>query len=319
MEISLLTPLGALLGLAALLPLAIYRRGEERARRARASLRLSDPPRRTRAPHVAALVALGALLGLAAAQPVVATTRRVPERTDAQVFVVLDTSRSMLASKSAGSPTRLDRAREDALRLRDELSEVSFGAASMTDRLLPHLFPTTNRKVFAQTLEDSIGIERPPPKIGQVVATSLDAIAAAPKYGYFPPSIRKRVLVVLTDGESRPLEQDLAQAFRRRIPIHTVFVHVWSPSERIYNAGIAEVAYAPDTGSRELLASVATAIEGEVLDEASLDDVSSAVRRLLGTGPTFDREHEGTRRSLMPYLTLAAVLPLGLVLYRRNF
>lgn len=319
MEVSLLTPLGALFVLTALVPLAIYRRGEARARRTRSALGLAEPARSSRAAHVAVLVTLCGLLGLAATQPVVATTRTIPERTDAEVFIVLDTSRSMLASASPDAPIRIDRARDYALRIRDELPEVPVGVASMTDRLLPHLFPTTDRKVFAQTLESSIGIERPPPRIATVTVTSLDALAAAPKLSYFPPSIAKRVLVVLTDGETRPLEQDLARAFRRRPPIHTVFLHVWDDRERVYNAGIAEVGYTPDAGSREVLDSVAGRIDGEVFAEASAGEIAGAVRRLLGTGPTIDREHEGKRRSLMPYVTLAVVFPLGFVLRRRNF
>jgi hypothetical protein len=31
-----------------------------------------------------------------------------------------------------------------------------------------------------------------------------------------------------------------------------------------------------------------------------------------------DRRHEGGRFALMPYITLAAFLPLGFVLFRRN-
>jgi len=319
MDISLLTPLGALFALTALVPLAVYRRREARAQRARSALGLEGPSRRSRAAHVAALVVVCGLLGLAAAQPVVATTRTVPERTDAQVFVVVDTSRSMLASAGAEAPTRFDRAREYALRLRDELPEVPLGLASMTDRVLPHLFPTTNRKVFAQTLETSIGVERPPPRIGAVTVTSLDALVSIPKYGYFAPAAEKRVLVVLTDGESRPLEQDLAEAFRRRNPVRTVFVHVWDEGERIYNAGVAEAGYSPDTGSRELLGTLAASIDGEVVDEGSVGELAGVVRGFLGSGPTIDREHEGTRRSLMPWVTLAAFLPLGFVLLRRNF
>ena len=52
-----------------------------------------------------------AVLALAAAQPVVASHDRSSVERYADVFVVIDTSRSMLASVRAGAPTRFERAR----------------------------------------------------------------------------------------------------------------------------------------------------------------------------------------------------------------
>lgn len=318
MDVSFLTPLGAIFGLAVVVPLAVFRARERRARRIRAALGLSEPPRRARISLVVALVAVCGLLALAAAQPVIATARSLPERTDAQLFVVIDSSRSMLASTGPDAPTRFERAGNLALRLRDGLPEVPVGLASMTDRLLPHLFPTTDRRVFAETLADSMGIERPPPKIAATVTTTFDSLAAAPKLNYFAPTAEKRVLLVLTDGESRVPEEDLATAFRRRLRIETIFVRLWGADELIYNAGVPEIGYRPDSGSAVALAGVASAIGGEVFAESDVSGASSAARRLLGVGETVEREHEGDRRALMPFITLAAVFPLGLVLFRRN-
>jgi hypothetical protein len=318
MELSFLTPFAALFALAALVPLAVTRHADRRARRIRNALGLDEPPWLSRYSVVAALVAVCGLLGLAAAQPVVATTRSLPERSDAQVFAVLDTSRSMLASENGGAPTRLERARRLALEVRDALPDVPLGLASLTDRLLPHLFPTTDRRVVAQTLEDSIAIEQPPPRIGAIVATTFDALAAAERLNYFPPRIAKRVLVVFTDGETRPLQQDLGLALQERVPIEVLFVHVWGDRERIYTAGVPEAGYGPDPESRAKLSSIASSIGGEVFDETSAVAVADAVRKHLGAGETITREHEGTRYSLMPWLTLAALLPLCFVLLRRN-
>lgn len=318
MEISFLTPLGALFSLAVLVPLAVFRARERRTAGIRAALGLTEPPGRSRVSLLVALVAVCELLALAAAQPVIATARTLPERTDAQIFVVVDTSRSMLASAGPDAPTRFERAKDLALDLRDELPDVPVGIASMTDRLLPHVFPTTDRRVVAETLEDSIGIERPPPRIAATIVTTFDALASAPKLNYFAPTATKRVLVVLTDGEARPLEEDLATAFRRRLPVRTIFVRLWSEDERIYNAGVAEVGYRPDPKSGAALAEVASTIGGQVIAESERGDVPDAVRRLLGAGETIEREHEGRRRALMPFITLAAVFPLGFVLLRRN-
>ncbi len=320
MEIALLTPLAALFALAALVPLAVFLGRERDVRRIRASLWLAEPSRRSRLSVAVALVAVCALLGLAAAQPVVATTRVLPERTDAQVFVVLDTSRSMLASAEPGAPTRFERARSLAIALGDRLPEVPIGVASITDDLLPHLFPTTDRRVFVATIEKSIDVERPPPSTLATVATALEGLASAPTKNYFPQSAQRRVLVVFTDGETRPVEfpSEFATAFRKAPRVQTVFVRLWGANERIYETGVAEVGYRPDPASEADLAQIASLAGGRVVSEGDAGDLGQVVSDLLGTGPTIDREHEGRRRALMPWITLAALLPLGFVLLRRN-
>ena len=140
-----------------------------------------------------------------------------------------------------------------------------------------------------------------------------------PTKNYFPRSAVRRVFVVLTDGETRPLEfpAEFADAFRREPRIQTVFVRLWGADERIYETGVAEVGYRPDPGSAEMLTQIAS-MEGRVLSEDESGELPQVVSDLLGTGPTIDREHEGRRRALMPYVTLAVLLPLGFVLLRRN-
>jgi hypothetical protein len=266
-----------------------------------------------------ALAAVCALVALAAAQPVIATSRVLAERTDAQVFIVLDTSRSMLAAAGPDGATRFDRSLTMAQGLADRLPEIPVGLASMTDRMLPHLFPTTNRRVLAATLQKTLDVESPGPStFYSTRATSFDAIAAAPSLNYFLPSAKKRVLVVFTDGETRPVEEDLAAAFRRQPKVETVFVRLWDADERIYLAGIPEAGYAPDRESAGELERVAALVGGRVLAEGQTQELANAVADLLGSGPTIDREHEGRRRALMPYFTLAALVPLGFVLLRRN-
>jgi len=226
----------------------------------------------------------------------------------------------MLASARAGSPARFERARELALRLSEELPDVPLGLASMTDRVLPHVFPTTDSRVVSAALRESMGIERPGPSASFIAipTTTFDSLAAVPKLNYFSPTARKRVLVVLTDGETRLLEQDLSRAFRRRPAIETLFVRLWAAEERIYASGVAEDAYQPIQASGAALQQVAAQVGGRVLLEQEPAAVVAAAREALRTGPTKDRIIEGERRALMPWVTLAAFLPLGLVLLRRN-
>jgi hypothetical protein len=269
-------------------------------------------------PLVVALAAVPALLGVAAAQPVVETTKTVRQRTDVQAFVVLDVSRSMLASRTAGAPTRLDRAKDLALTLREELPEVPFGIASLTDRVLPHLFPTSDLRVFDATLERAVRVENPPPAAYATLATQLGSLRGIPEHSYFPPSARKRVVVVLTDGESEMPEGDLAAAFEREPRIRTVFVRIWDADEAIYETGIAEGGYSPDPRGEAITARAAELVGGTVVPESDPGSLLEAVRGAVGTGETVARSESSGRLALMPWVTLAALVPLAFVLLRRN-
>jgi len=318
-DVRFLTPLGAVLALTLLLPLAVLVLRERRARSVRTSLGLAQRPLRALVPLAAALAAVPCLLGLAAMQPIVETTRTIDERTDAEVFVVADVSRSMLASARSGAPTRLERVQSRAEQLRAELPGVRVGILSLTDRMLPHLFPTADESVFRSTLDKSIGIERPPPALFfSTRATQLNALAGVPERGFFSPSARKRLLVVYTDGESQPVDSELTRAFARTPRVQTLFVHVWDGKERIYESGVPERGYTPDPGSAAALARVAELTHGRVFRESDAAGVASAAREQLGDGPTRRRLLEGERRALMPYATMLALLPLGFVLFRRN-
>ncbi len=318
MDIGFLTPLGWLLAATALVPLSVLALRERRARRIRVALGLPQPPLRAVAPVALALGVVGVLLGAAAAQPVVETERSVLERTDAEAFVVVDVSRSMLAAADDGAARRIDRARDEAVRLRDALPEIPVGILSLTDRVLPHLFPTADRAVFNSTMANAIDIERPPPELFfSTRATDLGELGTVAARGFFSPSARRRLLIVLTDGESQPVDDTLESQFGRQPVIETVFVHLWRSGERIFLAGAPERSYTPEAGAGALLQRVATLTGGRVFAE---DDEAAAVAAAvaLGDGPTRERVLDGERRALMPYAAALVLLPLGFVLLRRN-
>lgn len=319
MELGFLTPLAAIFAVSALLALATFALRQRRATRVRAVLGLVEPPLRTRLVLAGAIAAIPVLLALAAAQPVLSTYRGIAERKDAQAFFVMDISRSMLASAEPGAPTRFERARRVALALRDRIPQVPAGIISMTDRTLPHAFPTTDRRVFFATLNQAVDIEWPPPAYTYSTrATSYDLLAAIPQRRYFSRSARKRVLVVLTDGESRPFGADLARAFQAKPPIKTIFVRFWDAAERIYATGVSESGYLPDPGSAAELERAASLVGGRVFSEAEVATAGDAIAASVGEGPTGDRTIAGARLALMPWVTLAALLPLAFVLWRRN-
>ena len=319
MELTFLTPLAAIFAISALLPLGVHWLRERRVSRVREVLRLEEPSRRTRLLLVGAIAAVPLLLGVAAAQPVLGTERSVPEREDAEAFFVMDTSRSMLASRGASGATRFERAQDAASEIRDRIPQVRSGIISMTDRILPHVLPTTDRRVFEATLRRSIGVELPPPAFTySTYATSYDVLAGIPKRRFFSPTAKKRILVVLTDGESRPLTAALGSAFPGTPPIETVFVRFWDPSERIYTTGAPEGGYLPDKSSEQTIERAASLTGGRVFSEDEVSAAGDAVAGLVGEGATTSRAIPGARVALMPWVTLAAFLPLGFALWRRN-
>lgn len=318
MGIGFLTPVAMLFGLLAAIPLAVFVGRRRRTEGVRGALGLGAEARRSWLVLAACLAAVPVLVGVAAAQPVITSARTVPQRSDAEVFVVIDTSRSMLASSGTGEVTRFERAQADAVALQEELSDIPLGIASLTDRVLPHVFPTVDERVYRETMREAVGIERPPPSTSfGTNVTTLDALGALPTLAYFAPSAKKRALVVFTDGESQPLST-LAADFARSPRIDVTFVRVGDASERIWESGVAEAGYEPVAAAAATLANAAAAVRGRVLEEGQMSEAATAVRGALGTGPTSERRIEGKRRALMPYVALLAVFPLGFVLYRRN-
>jgi hypothetical protein len=320
MELSFLSPEAGVVGLAAALPLALLLAGERRTRRIRAVLRLEPPARTQRGALVASVVAVPALLGLGAMQPVVDRRTAHVTRTDAEIFFVLDTSRSMIASRSPSSPTRLQRARAAAIRVRAQLGQVPAGVATMTDRLLPHLFPTPDTEVFTATLERSIAIDQPPPVNWNRTATTLGALSALATRNFFSREIRRRVAIVFTDAESRAFATETIGAlFRRKPRVTPVFVRVGSANERVYTLeGDLEAAYRPVPSTVATIRALAAATGGEAFDEGELGRVVEAARRAVGSGRTEVRGNERNKLALAPYTVALAFLPLGLLLWRRN-
>jgi von Willebrand factor type A domain len=317
--VSFLTPLALLFGFLVAVPLAVFGGRRRRAAAVRTALGLTEGTGRAWLVLAICLAAVPILVGVAAAQPVITSVRTVPERSDVEVWIVVDTSRSMLASASSRSPTRFARAQEDVIALQDRLRDVPLGLASFTDRVLPHLFPTVDQRVFRETTSEALGIERPPPSTSfGTNVTSLDALGAVPTLAFFNPETAKRALVVFTDGESQPVST-LGTDFAQENEIDVTFVKMGDGGDQIWEGGVSEAAYAPDPDAGETLAAAAAAVEGRVLAEGEVAEVAAAIRAALGTGPTTPRRIEGNRQALMPYVALLVVLPLGLVLYRRNF
>jgi hypothetical protein len=319
-ELVFLTPRAALVTLAVVVPLALILLTERRAGRLRSILRLGAPSTVSRLEVPVAVCAVCGLLGLAAAQPVVRADRPRLTRRDAEVFVAVDISRSMLASTRAGGPIRLDRAKRVADDVRTRLADIPVGVATFTDRALPLLFPTASVTAFTSTVAKAVGIELPPPRGEAQTVTTFDALGDLATSGYFAPGIRHRVVVVVTDAESEGFDVDgIRQKYTTRPRTNVVVVRIGGPGERVFGPeGLPEPGYFPPGASNRVLRQFLAATHGRAFSERDVGGVVRAVRAALGTGP---RTRLGTisgRNDLAPYFVLAAIVPLGLVLRRRN-
>lgn len=268
-------------------------------------------------PSIIALGVVVALLAVAAAQPAIRTRTTAAVRTDAQAMFVIDVSRSMLAAGSPSGPTRIARAEKDAVALRAAIADVPSGIATMTDRVLPSLLPSPDVGVFDQTVEHAVAIDAPPPGQENVIATSLAALGALGTQNYFPPQAKKRLVVVLTDGESRPFDSSRVAAQLATSPsARLVLVHVWRSGEAVYDAGSPEAGYHEDPASGAALASLAAAAGGSAFGEGQLAAAARAERVALGAGPTMRAGKTERTRTLAPWFALGALLPLVVMLRR---
>jgi hypothetical protein len=317
MNLSFLTPLAGLVTIVAAVPLVAFVRSEQRAARVRELLRLA-PPGGSQRRTVAAIVVLAVLVGIGAAQPVFEETREQASRSDAQVFFLIDTSRSMLATTEPGEPTRFDRARAAALDFRDALATVPVGLASVTDRALPLVFPTANRDTFQSTLRSSLGVDRPPSSIaGDVRATEFRALADVGSRNFFRGDNR-RLAVLFTDAETTNFNaQTVSEAFAEG-NVELIVIRFWRDGEQVFGPEGAPEPYEPDPASAEHAERLASAVGGETFDEDDLDAAIGAARRRIGEGATVVRTEQSDIEPLAPYVFLAGLLPLGFLLYRRN-
>ena len=117
-------------------------------------------------------------------------------------------------------------------------------------------------------------------------------------------------LAVVNDGHVGALEAAgvaVERLARRDRPSSSTAVGVaghWPPSFEAPSAGIA--------------ARLAAAVGGKAFSEKRFDSILRASRADLGTGRHVRQPVKVTKVELAPYVSLAALLPLSLLLWRRN-
>jgi hypothetical protein len=305
-----LTPRAAFLVALGAVPLAALAVGGQRVARVRRLLRLPPPAAGRRRWREACIAALAILLALAAMQPAVRTQTARRERTDAQAFVVIDVSRSMAATSSATGPSRLLRAKRLALALAPQLGDVPIGVATFTDRVLPDLFPTSDRGTYDSTVS-ALTVEDPPPREVSTIATTFDALRQIATQGFFPQNVRKRAVIVVTDGESRPFDPRLVAGVLSAHGIRLALVRVGNGSDRVRRPdGTPEANFRPDPrGAGLAIGELASAAQAPTGPQAG-----QLVSRALGPGPSNVVGVQPHTHTLAPVPALLALVPLALLL-----
>ena len=137
--------------------------------------------------------------------------------------------------------------------------------------------------------------------------------------GYFSPGARRRVVVILTDGES---VQDELASLPARLDAERIkpfLVRIWGADERIYFPdGTLNGAYNPDPASENEMLALANSLQTPLYTAGDAAKVTEDLREALGKGPHGTRGRELQSTPLAPIFVGLAFLPLLYLLYRRN-
>jgi hypothetical protein len=317
MSITFLSPEAALIGLAVAVPLAALVLAESRARMARTILRLPGRFARGSA-YTIAIGAFAVLISLGAAQPVLERDHTRTVRHDAEALFVFDTSKSMASAPSPLAESRFERARRMAKQMRGAIPDIPTGVASLADRVLLHLFPTTEIASFQRTLDRSLAIERPPSVMRRNrVVTNLDTLAVLAKGRFFRDDSQQKLLVIFTDAETEPFNAEVLRAAFAGSGISTILVRVGNESERLFDKGVVDPRYQAPPGAAQSAQLFADAVGGATFDEADFGQAIAAARAETAAAPTA-KVTDTTPTPLSSYAFAVAFLPLGFLLWRRN-
>lgn len=181
-------------------------------------------------------------------------------QTSADVMVVLDVSRSMLAEDT--TPNRLERAKAEINDLLAQVDDTRVGLVVFAGRASMVCPLTFDHGFFRMALRNvnANSAARGGTRLGDAIEQALDT---------FQPGERARLILLVTDGEdhdSFPLEQ-ADEARSRGIPIVTIGFGSEEGSEIVITD--------PDTGAREMVLDdfdnvVISRLDGELLQEIAL-------------------------------------------------
>jgi Ca-activated chloride channel homolog len=208
---------------------------------------------------ILACLVLG-VLALMRPQTTGATETFSASRVSADIMVVLDVSRSMLADDAA--PTRLDRAKAEIDEMASKLRGHRLGLIAFAGRAVVMSPLTPDYSFFRMTLKgvDTRSVSRGGTKIGTALRKAIDS---------FDPGPGSKLILLITDGEdhdSYPLD-----AAKKAVEASIRIVTIGIGSEQGSPIHLID----PDTGARTLLADrdgvpVSSRLDGELLRQIAL-------------------------------------------------
>ena len=170
------------------------------------------------------------------------------------------------------------------------------GIATFTDRVLPDLLPVTDVAAFDSVLTRAVAIESPPPveTLG-VRVTNYVGLEDIGSGNYFDPGVARRVVVLLTDGESLPFDpRQIAAQLSRASGYRFLAIRFWAAGEGVYDAnGRREPGYHPSPAGKVLLAQLAAGLGGRSYEEADLGAAADYLHQIVGTGRTVTHSAPG--------------------------
>jgi hypothetical protein len=188
---------------------------------------------------------------------------------------------------------------------------VPAGVAALNNRLLPYLFPTVDQEAYSSVVEQAYGIQKPPPAIDpDPLATAFDRLGEVTTQRFFSPGTRKRLLIVLSDAETRPFDARRTLSELRRSRTTPVVVRFWAHGERIFRRGRTPERYRA-TQANELTR--LRAAGWPAYTEGELAAVVHRIRETIGSGPEARIGFRRRETSIAPAIALAALAPLLLV------
>jgi hypothetical protein len=304
-ELVFLTPQAALVALAFAAPLVALAIRERAGARVRATLRLRRPGLARLLARPVGLVALAALVAVTAAQPAVRDTDSTKVRSDAELYLTFDVSRSMQAASGPRGVVRMERARTLGRDVHAALRDVPTGVATLTNRLMPLLFPTSDARGVTAVIDHSLRLMQPrPTRLTAARASSLGALSLAADRSYYNPSARKRVLVVFSDLDSDFFSLEGTLRLLRKHRIEPFLVRVAAPGERIFDTAGRPNAY---VSVSTVTVDALRRAHWHAFEENETARLVTEIRSYLGEGPVGESGLVESQRDLAPLFALAAL------------
>ncbi len=284
---------GGLIVLVLLVPLAVVEwRRIRRERRAARAVGL-EPQRlwRTLQRSVCAGLVI-TLAAIAASEPSLRQTSSVELRANAEVYLFVDASASMLAGASSHAPTRLEQARQAAADFAQSLpSDLPLGAGAFPQSPLPLTAPIGDRQLFLTALDHLTAPGTLPEHLyGGVTATNFANLSTLTTAHFFLPKTRRRIVVLLTDAEGPSFDVASTAASLKRLHIHLVFVRLGSPHDRIWiqrkgERPVADPKYQANLADIGEVRLLARDTGGAFYSQGQIRNAIDEVNRLSGHGP----------------------------------